>query len=142
MSRLRKSRILPGDTAITQVNIVPVIDLCLVLLVILLVVSPMLEKPPIEVQLPKAQTKEEKENNISITLSPDGRLAVNADMVARGELPRFIKALLLEQGDDTVVIIRADRGVLYKDLTDLLKIAKEAGARRISLGTEQGGVGQ
>ncbi len=131
-----------GDPSIGGVNIVPVIDLCLVLLVVLLVVSPMLDKPPVDVQLPKAQTKEEKENNIAVTVAPDGRLAVNTDIVEKTDLPRVLKALLLEQGEDTVVVIRADKDVLYGDLTDLLKLAKEAGARRISLGTEQGGVQQ
>jgi len=126
-----------GDPAIAGVNIVPVIDLCLVLLVILLVVSPMLEKPPVEVKLPEAQTKSEKENNISVTVAPDGRLAVNTDLVERAKLGNVLRVLLLEQGTDTVVIIRADKEVLYGELTDLLKIVKDAGALRISLGTIQ-----
>lgn len=127
-----------GDPAIGGVNIVPVIDLCLVLLVILLVVSPMLEKPPVDVQLPHANTKTEKENNISITVAPDGRLAVNTDLVTKERLPKILPALLLEQGEDTVVVIRADKDVMYGELTDLLAVVKTAGARRISLGTDQG----
>lgn len=127
-----------GDAAIGGVNIVPVIDLCLVLLVILLVVSPMLEKPPVEVKLPHAETKTEKENNISLTVAPDGRMAINTDMVEKDKLPNTLRVLLLEQGEDTVVVIRADKDVLYGELTDLLKVVKEAGARRISLGTDQG----
>jgi biopolymer transport protein ExbD len=127
-----------AEAAIAGVNIVPVIDLCLVLLVILLVVSPLLEKPPVEVKLPEAQTKTEKENNIAVTVAPDGRLAVNTDLVPKEKLPRVIKALLSEQGEDTVVVIRADKDVQYGDLTDLLKVLKDAGARRISLGTDRG----
>ncbi len=135
MSNERRKNL--GDSAISGVNIVPVIDLCLVLLVILLVVSPMLEKPPVEVKLPEAQTKSEKENNISVTVAPDGRLAVNTDLVERAKLGNVLRVLLLEQGTDTVVIIRADKEVLYGELTDLLKIVKDAGALRISLGTIQ-----
>lgn len=141
MSASRKPRMVQ-DSAISGVNIVPVIDLCLVLLVILLVVSPMMEKPPVEVQLPKAQTKEEKENNIALTVAPDGRMAVNTEEVAKDRLAGVLRALLAEQGEDTVLIIRADKDVLYGELTDLMKIVKESGARRISLGTEQGGVAQ
>lgn len=124
------------DAAISGVNIVPVIDLCLVLLVILLVVSPMLDNPPVKVKLPEAVTKTEKENNISVTLAPDGSLAVNTDNVPRAQLKEVVRVLLLEQGKDTVVVIRSDRDVLYGELTDLLKTLKEAGAQRISLGTE------
>ena len=139
MSNERRKNL--GDAAIAGVNIVPVIDLCLVLLVILLVVSPMLEKPPVEVKLPEAQTKSEKENNISVTVAPDGRLAVNTDLVEKEKLGNHLRVLLLEQGNDTVVIIRADKEVLYGELTDLLKIIKTAGAIRISLGTIQAKAG-
>jgi biopolymer transport protein ExbD len=130
-----------GDPAIGGVNIVPVIDLCLVLLVVLLVVSPMLDKPPVDVQLPKAQVKEEKENNISLTVTPDGRYAVNTELVTKEELPKYLRAVLDEQGQDTLVVIRADKDVQYGDLTDLLAIlkSKDVGAQKISLGTEQGG---
>lgn len=126
-----------GDGAIAGVNIVPVIDLCLVLLVILLIISPMLDKPPVEVNLPKAMTKEEKENNITITVDPSGKMALNTDPVTQEELPKFLKVLVQEQGEDVIVVIRADEKVKYGELTELLKIAKTAGAKRISLGTEQ-----
>jgi biopolymer transport protein ExbD len=130
-------RRLVTDDGIGGVNIVPVIDLCLVLLVILLVVSPMLDEPPVKVTLPKARTTEEKANNIAITLDPAGNIALNTDPVDRADLPRFLKVLLKEQGRDVLVILRSDRDVAYGDLTDLLKTVKDAGAANISLGTEQ-----
>ena len=125
------------DGAIAGVNIVPVIDLCLVLLVVLLIVSPMLDKPPVEVKLPIAKTTEEKENNIAITIDPSGKIALNTDIVTREELPKVLGTLIREQGDDVLVIIRSDKDVQYGQLTELLKLAKSAGAKKISLGTEQ-----
>lgn len=126
-----------NDSPIAGVNIVPVIDLCLVLLVILLIISPLLDKPPVEVNLPHAQTEEEKENNIALTVAPDGRIALNTDLVKKEELQKYLSLLIREQGEDVLVIIRADKDVSYGELTDLLKIAKSAGAQKISLGTEQ-----
>jgi biopolymer transport protein ExbD len=125
------------DGAIAGVNIVPVIDLCLVLLVVLLIVSPLLEHAPVEVKLPTAKTQAEKENNIAVTLAPDGRLALNTDEVKREDLPKLLRMMIREQGDDVLVILRSDKDVQYGELTKILKIAKEAGARKISLGTEQ-----
>jgi biopolymer transport protein ExbD len=126
-----------SDGAIAGVNIVPVIDLCLVLLVILLIISPLLDQPPVEVKLPLAKTTEEKENNIAITVDPSGKIALNTDVVTREELPKTLSLLIREQGDDVMVILRADKDVEYGTLTELLKIAKTAGAKKISLGTEQ-----
>lgn len=125
------------ESAISGINIVPVIDLCLVLLVILLILSPLMDVPNLKVQLPEAATREEKENNISVTVAPDGRMALNTEDIEPADLPKLLKVLLAEQGEDTPVVIRADRNVTYGDLTGLLKTVKTAGARRISLGTEK-----
>ena len=125
------------EAAIAGINIVPVIDLCLVLLVILLILSPLMDVPNLKVELPQAKTREEKENNISITVTPDGKMALNTETIESAELPKLLPLLLLEQGDETPVVIRADKDVTYGDLTGLLKIVKTAGAKRISLGTEQ-----
>lgn len=134
--RLRPRRTFE-DTSIAGINIVPVIDLCLVLLVILLILSPLMDVPPLKVQLPQAKTKEEKENNISVTVDPQGKMALNTDDIAAADLPRLLPVMLAEQGFDTPVVIRADKNVSYGALTDLLKVIKTAGARRISLGTDQ-----
>lgn len=125
-----------GDGAISGVNIVPVIDLCLVLLVILLILSPMMDQAPVEVTLPKAHvTKEDQENNISITVDPAGNLAVNTTPVDLAGLGAEIRRQLRTRDPNVVVIIRADEKVKYGGLTDLMKIAKEAGAVYVALGT-------
>jgi biopolymer transport protein ExbD len=139
------------DSAIGGVNIVPVIDLCLVLLVILLVISPMMAKSPVEVTLPNAHAKREKAdetNNISITVSPDGRLAVNSKEVPLEFLkPEVAKELKThranrsgpdgKEGDAAVyVIFRADENVQFGRLRELIQIAKDAGATRVALGTK------
>ncbi|MGQ0644899.1 MAG: ExbD/TolR family protein [Elusimicrobiota bacterium] len=124
------------DAAIGGVNIVPVIDLCLVLLVILIIISPMLDTPPVEVKLPQARTEEEKENSITLTVAPDGRMALDTELVTLEDLPKHMNLLIREQGDDVLVVFRADHVVVYGRLTDLLKTVKKAGAKKISLGTE------
>lgn len=134
---MRNKMRVTGDAPIAGVNIVPVIDLCLVLLVILLIVSPMLDAPSLDVKLPQARTTEEKENNISVWITPDGKMGVNSEIIAAEDLPKILPALLREQGEDVVVVIRADKNVSYGSLTELLKTIKAAGAQRISLGTEQ-----
>ncbi len=125
-----------SDGPIAGVNIVPVIDLCLVLLVVLLIISPLLEKVPVEVTLPKAHAREEKENSVSVTVSPDGRIALDTLLLRREDLPRAIRASIQREGPNLLIIVRTDENVTYGDLTEILKVIKDAGAKNIAVGTE------
>ena len=130
------SQIIEEEPTIAGVNIVPVIDLCLVLLIILMVTSPLLNTAEIPVKLPKASTIESKERNISVTYSTDGRIAINTDEVSEAQ---FIPALRAElrKDPDVLVILRVDKESPYISLTELITRCKKAGAKKISIGTEQ-----
>ncbi|OVE78252.1 hypothetical protein BVX98_00860 [bacterium F11] len=133
---MKLHQILSDEPTIAGVNIVPVIDLCLVLLIILMVTSPLLETAELPVRLPKASTIETKERNISVTFAPDGRMAINTEIIEEEEL---IPLLRKELGDDpyVLVILRVDRESPYISLTELITRVKKAGAKNISIGTEQ-----
>jgi biopolymer transport protein ExbD len=122
--------------SLAGVNIIPVIDVSLVLLIILLATSPILNLPGFEVKLPKAVTSESKEKNISISLSAKGEMAVNEATVNEVTL---IQALQKELKDkpDFLVIIRADQGVAYGMVEKVMDLAKQAGAQRIAIATQQ-----
>jgi biopolymer transport protein ExbD len=133
---MKLSDILSEEPTIAGVNIVPVIDLCLVLLIILMVTSPLLDTADLPVKLPQAATIESKERNISVTVSPDGRMAVNTDTVTSEQLVPVLRKLL-RADPDVMVILRVDREASYVTLTDLIAQCKRAGATNISIGTEQ-----
>src|SRR5690242_12057614 len=118
------------------VNIIPVIDVSLVLLIILLATSPILNLPGFEVKLPKAVTAESKERNISISLSLKGDLAVNEATVNWNTLAPAIQKELADK-KDFLVIIRADQGVAYGQVEQVMEQAKKAGAQRIAIATQQ-----
>jgi len=119
------------------VNIIPVIDVSLVLLIILLATSPILNMPGFEVKLPKAVTAEGKEKNITVSLSLKGELAVNEARVQTMEeiIPLIQKDLRSDK--NFLVIIRADQGVSYGQVEQLMDIAKRSGAQRIAIATQQ-----
>jgi biopolymer transport protein ExbD len=129
-------KLLTSEPTISGVNIVPVIDLCLVLLIILMVTSPLLDTADLPVKLPRAATIETKERNISVTYSPDGRYAVNSDIVDESAVVPELRKLL-KPDPDTLVILRVDRSATYATLTDLIAKCKSAGATSVSIGTEQ-----
>jgi len=121
---------------LSGVNIIPVIDVSLVLLIILLATSPILNQPGFEVKLPKALTSESKEKNVTISLSKTGQMAVNetnVDMTSVG--PALQKEL--RAGKDFLVIIRADEGVAYGQVEQVMDTAKKWGAQRIAIATQQ-----
>ena len=122
--------------SLSGVNIIPVIDVSLVLLIILLATSPILNLPGFEVKLPKALTAESKEKNVTISLSVKGELAVNEAAV---NWETLVPALQKELRDkkNFLVIIRADQGIPYGQVEKVMDVAKRAGATRIAIATQQ-----
>lgn len=128
--------ILSEEPTIAGVNIVPVIDLCLVLLIILMVTSPLLETADLPVKLPAAITIETKERNVAVTYSPDGRLGLNTDLIMPDQLVPQLKKTL-RQDPQMLIILRVDRDAPYASLTQLIAECKRAGAQNVAIGTEQ-----
>src|SRR5688572_21868812 len=117
--------ILSEEPTIAGVNIVPVIDLCLVLLIILMVTSPLLETADIPVKLPAAVTIETKERNVAVTYSPDGRMGLNTDIIEPAKLASQLQKVLKED-PKMLIILRVDRDSSYSNLTDLIAQCKKA----------------
>lgn len=126
-----------GDEAISGVNIIPVIDVTLVLLVILLLMSPVLNLPGLQVNLPEAMTKETKDQNITVSLTPDGEVAIDQDIIAWKDLGYKLRSKLAER-DDSVVIIRADKTLSYGHVESLIRqVNRYAGNHAIAIATKQ-----
>jgi len=128
-----------GDGIITKVNVTPIIDVALVLVIILLVTAPLMSVADLPVDLPQARTREaEDERNISVTLGSDGALAVDEERVAPGSLTGVLQTRLAEPGNsDVLVVVRADSGAPYSDIRGLLEQTRAAGAKRIAIATRQ-----
>jgi biopolymer transport protein TolR len=124
---------------ITKVNVTPIIDVALVLVIILLVTAPMLSVADLPVNLPQAQTREaEDERNVSITVAQDGALAVDNERVAPEALTDALMRHLAQPGNhDALVVIRADSDIPYGHLRQVLDQARAAGAARLAIATKQ-----
>jgi biopolymer transport protein ExbD len=129
----------PRQELITRVNVTPIIDVALVLVIILLVTAPMLSVADLPVNLPAAHTREaEDERNVSVTLSSGGHVAVDEEVVERAALRAHLATRLKEPGNEAVlVVVRADEGAPYSAVRDLLADARAAGARRLAIATRQ-----
>jgi biopolymer transport protein ExbD len=129
----------PRPELITRINVTPIIDVALVLVIILLVTAPMLSVADLPVNLPAAHTREaEDERNVSITLSAGGHVAVDDEVVDRSQLRSRLAERLREPGNEAVlVVVRADSGAPYADVRGLLADARAAGAKRLAIATRQ-----
>lgn len=124
---------------ITKVNVTPIIDVALVLVIILLVTAPMISAVDMRIQLPEARTKSaEGERNLSISVSPQGELTVDRDKVTRAGLPKALRTRLARPGGENVlVVVCADAGLPYEKVSWVLEQARDAGAKRLAIATRQ-----
>lgn len=122
-----------------KINVTPIIDVAMVLVIILLITAPMLSVADIEVNLPEAQTRgAEDEARVSITLSREGELAINEGIIRPEKFSSTLQSILSNADDDNMlVVLRADRDVPYEMIRSILGEARTAGAKRLAIATNQ-----
>jgi biopolymer transport protein TolR len=125
-----------------DINITPMVDVMLVLLVIFMVTAPLLVAG-VRVDLPRTAAVKigPVQKPAVVTLAADGSLYVGDDPVARDALER--RLIDLRGGDDeAVVYIKADRKIAYGDVLEVLGRIGQTGYRHISLLSQAGGTSE
>jgi biopolymer transport protein ExbD len=131
---------LPGDDdggngIVAEINITPLTDVFLVLLIIFMVTSSVIANTGKKVDLPSAQEAgKTPPKAVNVTISTDGTIQVDGDVVQRDALQTAIKAAL-EQATDKVVILRGDKEIVYGEAVFVLDQAQIAGAEGFALAT-------
>lgn len=127
---------------VARINVTPIIDVALVLVIILLITAPMIAASKLEVDLPEARTRSiEDDARFCITIDREGRVAVDEDMVERSSLGPVLTGRIAASGSDNVlIVVRADAGVPYALVHEILNEARSAGGRRIAIATRQRGM--
>lgn len=128
MARLKSRRRL-----MNQINVVPYIDVTLVLLVIFMVTAPMTN--PGVVDLPKVssnQTLKQPGPAIVLTVKPDKRVELDGKAMERDELLFAIRSLL-EKEPGRPVVIAADKSVAYGEVTAIMNLVKQTKVDKVGL---------
>ena len=126
------------DDAVVGINVTPLVDVCLVLVIIFMVATPMMSQPAFDVKLPVAKTKEgEEQDKVTLSLGADGRVAIDAAEFTDMKAMQAALKYALTGTESGLVVIRADREATHGRLTDLMGRAKAAGARSLTVATEQ-----
>jgi biopolymer transport protein ExbD len=126
------------DDEIVGINVTPLVDVCLVLVIIFMVTAPLMSDPVIKVTLPKAHAdKGEESDKLTLTLSKDGDVALDFKIYTDMVMLEDDLKVALAQSQSKVVILRADEEALHGRLTELMAKAKDAGALSLTIATEQ-----
>jgi biopolymer transport protein TolR len=121
----------------SDINVTPLVDVMLVLLIIMMLVTPLLQQG-VSVKLPKAENttdKPETQNQTVITVAKDKQLYLNARLVREGELAKKLGEIL-ENQKEKVVLIKADEEVEYGAVMAAMDQLRQAGVEDIGLITE------
>ena len=123
-----------------EINVTPFVDVMLVLLIIFMVAAP-LSIVGVPVELPKTAAgalASDQEEPLTVTITAAGDVQIQTTAVARGELVNRLRAIAAERSSDQV-FLRADGGVPYSTVMQIMGALNAGGFSNIGLVTDIGG---
>ena len=128
---------------ISDINVTPLVDVVLVLLIIMMVAAPLIaNSPSIKIEPPKAKSGDNtQKSSLSLTLAKkkDGvmgyNLFMNGKLIDEISLREQVEALL-RQDPELQAVVAGDKGIAYGDVMHILDVIKEAGVRRFAMVTD------
>ncbi|MCY1021961.1 ExbD/TolR family protein [Pyxidicoccus sp. MSG2] len=142
----------PGDNegeegVFAEINITPLTDIFLVLLIIFMVTSSVIvqqgpgggAKAGLKVNLPKGGAADvtARSTDLSVAVLADGRYVLAGNVVSEEELRKTFDDAKLKD-PDTVVIVQADEGVSHGTVVQVMELAKKAGLGQLAIGVREG----
>jgi biopolymer transport protein ExbD len=125
-----------SDRRIVDINVTPLVDITLVLLIIFMVTTTYIVNPTIKVDLPKAASgSEQTRTTLSLTLSKEGGLYLNGEKSDEAAVTRYIGGEL-PKNPDLQAIIAADRVVPHGSVVRVIDLVKRAGVRKFAINVE------
>jgi biopolymer transport protein TolR len=119
-----------------EINVTPLVDVMLVLLVIFMVTAPMMQQG-VQVNLPKADTKAmtPAEESVVVTVAKSGKTFINKDEIPAGDLRNRLATMFVSRTKKEV-FLKADSAVPYGEVVRAMADIKGAGIERLGMVTE------
>jgi len=125
---------------VADINVTPMVDVMLVLLIIFMVITPMLSKGKdvelVKTKNPIAMQAADKTDAVLVAVTRDGKAYLGNDLVAAEDLPPKVKDMLQNKLDKTV-FVKADARARYEKVVDVVDNLRAAGVDQVGLLTEQ-----
>lgn len=120
-----------------DINFIPLIDVLLVIVIFLAVSTTFTQERVMEVLLPKAQTEAAMPTAITLTVSADGQMAINDQVLPDTTVEAIAAALAnVSGGEDIAVVIRADANATHQAVVTAMQAASRAGIQRLSFAAQ------
>jgi len=125
----------------SEINVTPLVDVVLVLLVIFMVVTPLL-KQEVPIELPLAENSRETKDlsQLTLTIAADGLLLLNGESILPEALVTQLKSIYESRADKTI-FLEADRTLPYGRVVDVMDDCRAAGVTTIGVITKRERVG-
>jgi len=126
----------PGAQPMSDINMTPLIDVMLVLLVIFMITAPLMSSS-LKMDLPKTQAAQPNESgdSIALAITADSAFHLGNDTISREDLVRALQANGRRQPQPDV-LVRADRSVPYGRVAELIGLVQQSGLTHIGFVTE------
>ncbi|MFQ5521254.1 MAG: ExbD/TolR family protein [Candidatus Methylomirabilia bacterium] len=122
------------DEVVAEINVTPLTDVFLVLLIIFMVTSTALMQAGLNVKLPRSHTATSQSRGVMITAAADGSLYINDQPITLTKLGAALRGAFTK-GSERIVTIRGDERVILKTLVQIMDISRRAGAEKIGVAT-------
>jgi biopolymer transport protein ExbD len=122
--------------AIADINVTPMVDIMLVLLIIFMVVTPLLQKG-VSVDLaktkyPREMKEADRDDAIIVAVTRDGKIFLHDESLTKDKLAEKVKDMLASKVDKTVYV-RSDRRAKYGEVVDVVDVVRAAGVDALGL---------
>ncbi len=122
--------------AMSEINVTPMVDVMLVLLIIFMVTAPLIQQG-VKVDLPeaKAPSLDVKEDRVVLTIAKDETIYVGKTEIARDQLESKLQSNVKLQRDKEIYL-HADRSLPYGFVVDIMAVIKQAGVENVGMVTD------
>jgi biopolymer transport protein TolR len=125
-----------SDSTMSEINVTPLVDVMLVLLIIFMVTAPLMQQG-VQVDLPKTQAQniQEDQQRIILSVTKDQKLFIGTSEVTRNQLEEKLTANEKIKRDKEI-FLQADRDLPYGFVVDIMAVLKRAGVEQVGMLTE------
>ena len=125
------------NKAIAEINIIPFVDIILVILILFMVTAPFINKTGFSLNLPESSSaKPVKSSKVHILIQPDGRVLLNGADFSLDTINQKLEAGEITK-DNTHVIISADKDVTHGTVISVINSVKSVGLSKVAITTKQ-----
>ena len=122
------------EDVVAEINVTPLTDIFLVLLIVFMVTSTTLTQAGLNVNLPRSQTASSQAQGVTITAAADGTVLVDSQPTTLADMGRLLQTSFAG-GRERTVTIRGDERVGLGTVVAIMDVARRAGAEKIGVAT-------